>query len=139
MFTKFARRLTGWYVAAAVTLVVLVIGAFAVVGLDVYIHVIQDGVDADAREVQAFAVRAATRHEGFIPAAIEVEGRLSRPGCASSPSVSHRTIRPTCPVTAARACRSWSGRGRRAVRTSRRPATLPEQVRPACRWWWMAG
>jgi signal transduction histidine kinase len=80
MFTKFSRRLTGWYVAAAVTLVVVVIGAFAVVGLDVYVHVIQDGVDADAREVQAFAVRAAARHEAFIPAAIEVETRLSRPG-----------------------------------------------------------
>ena len=80
MFTRFARRLTGWYVAAAVTLVVFVIGGFAVAGLYVYVHVIQDGVDADAREVQAFAERAATRHESFVAAATEIEHRLSRPG-----------------------------------------------------------
>jgi signal transduction histidine kinase len=80
MFTKFARRLTGWYVAAAVTLVVVVLGAFAVVGLYVYVHVIQDGIDADAREAQAFALRSAQRHESFIQAAQEVESRLSRPG-----------------------------------------------------------
>jgi two-component system OmpR family sensor kinase len=80
MFTKFARRLTGWYVAAAVTLVVVVIGAFAVVGLYVYVHVIQDGIDADAREAQAFAVRAAIRHESFVQSATEIETRLSRPG-----------------------------------------------------------
>jgi two-component system OmpR family sensor kinase len=80
VFTKFARRLTGWYVAAAVTLVVVVIGAFAVVGLYVYEHVIQDGIDADAREAQAFAVRASERHESFIQAAQEMESRLGRPG-----------------------------------------------------------
>ena len=80
MFTKFARRLTGWYVAAAVTLVVVVLGGFAVAGLYVYEHVIQDGIDADAREAQAFAVRAAERHESFIQAAREMESRLSRPG-----------------------------------------------------------
>jgi two-component system OmpR family sensor kinase len=80
VFTKFARRLTGWYVAAAVTLVVVVIGAFAVAGLYVYEHVIQDGIDADAREAQGFAVRAAERHETFIQAAQEMESRLSRSG-----------------------------------------------------------
>ena len=80
MFTKFARRLTGWYVAAAVTLVVVVLGGFAVVGIYVYEHVIQDGIDADAREAQAFAVRAAQRHESFIQSAREMESRLSRPG-----------------------------------------------------------
>jgi len=67
MFTKFARRLTGWYVAAAVTLVVVVLGGFALAGIYVYEHVIQDGIDADAREAQAFGLRAAQRHESFIP------------------------------------------------------------------------
>ena len=80
MFTSFARRLTGWYVAAAVALVVVVLGAFAVAGLYVYVHVISDSIDADAHEVQAFAERAATRHEGFVAAALEVEARLTRPG-----------------------------------------------------------
>lgn len=80
MFTRFARRLTGWYVAAAVTLVVFVIGGFALVGLYVYVHVIQDGVDADAREIQAFEERAATRGEPFITSSTEIESRLSRPG-----------------------------------------------------------
>jgi signal transduction histidine kinase len=44
------------------------------------VHVISDSVDADAREVQAFAERAATRHEGFVAAALEIEARLARPG-----------------------------------------------------------
>jgi len=59
---------------------VVVLGGFAVAGLYVYEHVIQDGIDADAREAQAFAVRAAERHESFIQAAREMESRLSRPG-----------------------------------------------------------
>jgi signal transduction histidine kinase len=80
MFTKFARRLTGWYVAAAVTLVVVVLGAFAAVGLYAYVHVIQDGIDADAREAQAFAVRAEGRHEPFVQSATEIEARLKRSG-----------------------------------------------------------
>jgi signal transduction histidine kinase len=80
MFTSFARRLTAWYVAAAVTLVVTLLGVFAVVGLSVYVHVIQDGIDADARETEAFAERAAARHQRFVDAALEVEKRLARPG-----------------------------------------------------------
>jgi signal transduction histidine kinase len=80
VFTSFARRLTGWYVAAAVTMVVLLLSAFAIIGLGVYIHVIQDSIDADARDVQAFAVRAAERHESFVDASLEIEKRLSRPG-----------------------------------------------------------
>jgi signal transduction histidine kinase len=80
MFTRFARRLTGWYVAAAVVMVVGLLGAFAVIGLGVYVHVIQDSIDSDAREVQAFAVRAAARHQSFVDASVEIEKRLARPG-----------------------------------------------------------
>jgi signal transduction histidine kinase len=80
MFTSFARRLTGWYVAAAVTLVVALLGVFAVVGLVVYVHVIQEGIDADAREAEAFSARAEQRHEKFVDAAVEIEKRLARPG-----------------------------------------------------------
>jgi signal transduction histidine kinase len=80
MFTSFARRLTGWYVAAAVTLVVAVLGAFAVVALVLYVHTIQDSIDADARNIEAFSVRATARHERFVVAAVEIEQRLARPG-----------------------------------------------------------
>jgi signal transduction histidine kinase len=80
MFTSFARRLTGWYVAAAVTLVVGVLGAFAVVALVLYVHSIQDTIDANAREAEAFSARAAQRHQSFLSAALEIEKRMARPG-----------------------------------------------------------
>ncbi|HEX3550177.1 MAG TPA: HAMP domain-containing sensor histidine kinase, partial [Candidatus Elarobacter sp.] len=80
MFGSFARRLTGWYVVGAVILMLAVSGAFGVVGMLSYVHVVQDGVDADAREAQAFGARAVARHEAFVPAAIEIEKRLARPG-----------------------------------------------------------
>jgi signal transduction histidine kinase len=80
VFTRFARRLTSWYVAAATALVVVLLGVAAFVGLSVYVHVIQDSIDADAREAQAFAVRAASRHQSFVQGAIEIEKRLARPG-----------------------------------------------------------
>src|ERR1700680_4948321 len=80
MFTSFARRLTGWYVAAAVTLVVAVLGAFAVVALVLYVHTIQDSIDADARNIEAFAVRATAQHERFGDAAVGLVQHLARPG-----------------------------------------------------------
>jgi signal transduction histidine kinase len=80
VFISFARRLTGWYVAAAVTLVVGVLCAFAVVALVVYAHSVQDTIDADAREAEAFSARAAERHQSFVSAALEIEKRLARPG-----------------------------------------------------------
>jgi signal transduction histidine kinase len=80
MFTSFARRLTGWYVAAAVTVVVGLVGAAAVVALAAYVHGVQDTIDVDAREVQAFSARAAQRRQSFLSAALEVEKRLARPG-----------------------------------------------------------
>ncbi|GAC1613655.1 MAG: hypothetical protein NVS4B13_08570 [Candidatus Elarobacter sp.] len=80
MFTSFARRLTGWYVVAAVTLVVAVLSAFAVVWLSMYVHMVQDGVDAGAREAEAFSVRAEARNQSFLATALEIEKRLARPG-----------------------------------------------------------
>jgi len=80
MFGSFARRLTSWYVVGAVILVFAVSGAFALAGMIAYVHVIQDGVDADAREAQAFGSRAMQRHEPFLTAATELESRLARPG-----------------------------------------------------------
>jgi signal transduction histidine kinase len=80
MFTSFARRLTFWYVAAAVALVGIVLCCFAVVGLFLYVHLVQDNIDADAREGEAFSMRAALRNEKFTPAALDFEKRMSRPG-----------------------------------------------------------
>jgi signal transduction histidine kinase len=75
MFTSFSRRLTAWYVAAAVGLVVIVLGAFSIGALFLYVHLLQENVDATAREAQALAVRASSRRESFVAAAIEFERR----------------------------------------------------------------
>jgi two-component system OmpR family sensor kinase len=80
MFTNFARRLTFWYVAAAVALVGMLLCAFAVSGLFLYVNLVQANIVADAREAEAFSMRAAVRNEAFAPAAIEFEKRMSRPG-----------------------------------------------------------
>ncbi|MDB5041421.1 MAG: histidine kinase [Candidatus Eremiobacteraeota bacterium] len=80
MFTSFARRLTFWYVAAAVALVALLLSAFAVSGLFLYVHLVQGNIEADAREAEAFSTRAALRNEPFTKAALEFEKRMSRPG-----------------------------------------------------------
>ena len=80
MFTSFARRLTGWYVVTAATLVVALLSTFAIVAMVMYVHMIQDGIDADARETEAFAVRSAARRQTFVEAATEIERRLMRPG-----------------------------------------------------------
>jgi signal transduction histidine kinase len=80
MFASFARRLTAWYVVAATALVVVLFGAVAFAVMVAYVHMIQDGVDADARETQSFAARAGTRGDRFETAALEIERRLARPG-----------------------------------------------------------
>ena len=80
MFTPFARRLTAWYVAAGVSMVLAVSIAFAVVAMMVYVRGIQDTIDADARDAQAFALRAAIQRQTFENAAVEIEKRLAHPG-----------------------------------------------------------
>ncbi len=80
MFTSFARRLTGWYVAAAIALVMIVLGAFSVAALSLYVHLLQANVDAVARDAQAFSARAAARHQDFVSAASEFEQRAHAPG-----------------------------------------------------------
>ena len=80
MFTTFARRLTGWYVAAAVTMVVTVLVVVAALALSTYVHGLQDTIDTDAREAEAFALRAAMQRQPFVDAAVEIEKRLARPG-----------------------------------------------------------
>jgi two-component system OmpR family sensor kinase len=80
MFTPFARRLTAWYVAAGVSMVLAVSLAFAVVAMMVYVHGIQDTIDTDARDAQAFALRAAMQRQSFVNAATEIEQRLAHPG-----------------------------------------------------------
>jgi signal transduction histidine kinase len=80
MFTHFARRLTSWYVAAAVVLVVAVLGAFAVVALVLYVKVVNDGIDNGAHAATGFAARAVSRHETFKDAAIEFQQRERHTG-----------------------------------------------------------
>jgi signal transduction histidine kinase len=80
MFDRFARRVTAWYVVAATALVVVLFGAVAFSVMVAYVHMIQDGVDADAREAQSYAARAGTRGDTFQNAALEIERRLARPG-----------------------------------------------------------
>ena len=80
MFTSFARRLTSWYVVAAVVLVAFVLSVFALFALSQYVRIVNEGIEADAREAAAFSDRAAARHETFRAAAIDFQKRLSRPG-----------------------------------------------------------
>ena len=80
MFASFSRRLTSWYVVAAVTFVVVVLSALALAALYAYVHLVQGNIDADAREAEAFSARAMTRGETFVAAAKEFEGRMNRPG-----------------------------------------------------------
>jgi signal transduction histidine kinase len=100
VFTSFARRLTAWYVVAAVVSVAALLGALALVALFSYVRFISDGIDADAREAEAFSLRAAGRHEPFVQAAEEIESRLGRSGVrmvASGPFPPHpsRGVRVT--------------------------------------------
>jgi signal transduction histidine kinase len=80
MFTSFARRLTGWYVAAGVSMVLAVALAFAVVAMMWYVHSIQDTVDSEARDAQSYALWATTHRERFLDAALAIEKRLAHPG-----------------------------------------------------------
>jgi signal transduction histidine kinase len=80
MFTSFARRLTSWYVAAAVSLVAVVLCAVAVSGLFLYVRLVQENIEADVREAVAFSSRAVLRHQPFTDAALEFEKRVARPG-----------------------------------------------------------
>jgi signal transduction histidine kinase len=111
MFTSFSRRLTAWYVAAAVGLVVIVLGAFSVGALFLYVHLLQENVDATAREAEALAVRASSRRESFVAAAVEFErrtriyglrvtgyGPLGPPRPAGAPFVSPLLIRTVEPL-----------------------------------------
>ena len=80
MFTSFARRLTAWYVAAAVALVAIVLGAFSVAALYLYVQLLQANVEAASREAQAFSARASLHSEAFVAGAVEFERRTHSPG-----------------------------------------------------------
>ena len=80
MFTSFARRLTSWYVTAAVALVFVVACACAVIAMGFYAHIVSDGISDGAREAAAFGARAGIRGQSFESAAIELEERDHRTG-----------------------------------------------------------
>ena len=80
MFASFSRRLTAWYVAAAVGLVGAVLCFCGVAALFLYVHFVQGNIEADAREASAFSARAVLRNEKFVDAATEFEHRMARPG-----------------------------------------------------------
>ncbi|HEY6235057.1 MAG TPA: hypothetical protein VIW69_08180, partial [Candidatus Elarobacter sp.] len=80
MFSSFARRLTFWYVAAAVALVFVVACAAAVVAMSFYARIVSDGISDGARDAAAFGARAVVRGESFENAAIELEQRDHRTG-----------------------------------------------------------
>jgi two-component system OmpR family sensor kinase len=114
MFTSFARRLTGWYVVAATVLVVALALVAALIALVSYVHVIQDSIDADAREAAAFSIRSAQRGDRFVTAAIDLEKRLARPGIRMVASGPYPRTAPDAP-------RPFEPR----------PTTAPLLIRPA--------
>jgi len=111
MFTRFARRLTSWYVVAAVVVVVAVLSAFAVVALFLYIGLVNDGIDDGAKAASAFALRAQARGEPFRDAALEFESRDHRTGVREM-----ATLRPRP--------------GTEFVRTDAPPSKFPLTLRP---------
>jgi|GEM_PF-412154 len=80
MFASVSRRLTIWYVTAAVVLVTLVMAALAMVVLVFYGHLLEESIEADSVEAVSFATRAVERHEPFQRAALEFEQRSHRSG-----------------------------------------------------------
>jgi two-component system OmpR family sensor kinase len=80
MFASVSRRLTTWYVTAAVILVTLVMTSLAIVVLVFYGRLLQESIDADSIEAISFSARAVERHERFASAAIEFEQRSHRSG-----------------------------------------------------------
>ena len=80
MFTSFARRLTSWYVAAAVALVFVLATACAVLAMSFYARIVSEGISDGAREAAAFGARATIRGQSFESAAIELEQRDHRTG-----------------------------------------------------------
>jgi len=80
MFTSFSRRLTAWYVAAAVALVFVLAAACAVLAMSFYARIVSEGISDGAREAAAFGARAAIRAQSFESAAIELEQRDHRTG-----------------------------------------------------------
>jgi len=80
MFASVSRRLTIWYVTAAVVLVTLVMTALAMVVLVFYGHVLEESIEADSVEAVSFSTRALERHESFQNAALEFEQRSHRSG-----------------------------------------------------------
>jgi two-component system OmpR family sensor kinase len=93
VFTRFARRLTFWYVAAAVALVFVIAFVAALVAMSFYARIVSDGISDGAREAAAFAARAAVRHQTFESAAVELEHRDHRTGV-----VMYATRRPPAPA-----------------------------------------
>jgi two-component system OmpR family sensor kinase len=137
MFTSFARRLTGWYVVSATVMLLALLAAGAVVALMLYVRVVQDGIDADAREAQAFSLRAAARRQPFQDAAVELERRLARPGirmvaAGPFPRSAEEAARPPAPrstsaplLIRAEPVKHTAGE---PARSGRRGPPLPEYV-----------
>ena len=100
MFTSFARRLTAWYVVAAVVLVSGLLSVCAAAAMMLYVRIIDDGVEGGARSASAFAMRAQQRHQSFRDAALEFQRRDRRTAVRSvafeppaiAPAHGHRVV-----------------------------------------------
>jgi signal transduction histidine kinase len=80
MFTGLSRRLTGWYVLVATSLVILLAGALAVAGLVFYAHVINEQLTSVADQIADVDQRSRAAHEDFPTASKRLLERLKRPG-----------------------------------------------------------
>jgi signal transduction histidine kinase len=80
VFGTFARRLTSWYVVAATVVATIVVAAFAVLALSLYVRVVNEGIDDGARAASLFQERAKSRDQSFLDAALEFESRDHRTG-----------------------------------------------------------
>ena len=74
-FSALARRLTGWYVFAAVSAVALLLSAVCVVGLALFAREVNASIALAGLNAKTFSSRATVRAQPFIEAANEFENR----------------------------------------------------------------
>jgi signal transduction histidine kinase len=118
MYHAFSRRLTSWYVGAAVIGALVVVLAFAVLSMVLYTRLLDESAEGIASAARDAGVRAAHRQEPFTPTALLFERRNAHAGILIS-AVEHPP-RPFGPPAQRRGSVLVNG----VVRTQRPPRPM---------------
>ena len=84
MYQAFSRRLTGWYVGVAAGGMLLILLAFALLFMFLYIHLLDESAAGIASAARDASARAQQRHEPFTQAALLFELRNAHAGIVIS-------------------------------------------------------